>query len=132
VNTESAVRHWREVWLSGWPAKDADEIAALYAGSAVFRSHPFREAREGASGVRDYAEWSFSEQDEAECRFGEPVWEGDRAAVEYWAVVSFQGRDETIVGTSMLRFGPDGLVTEQRDCWNAQEGRHEPPEGWGR
>jgi hypothetical protein len=82
--------------------------------------------------VRDYAEWSFSEQDEAECWFGEPVWEGDRAAVEYWAVVSFQGRDETIVGTSMLRFGPDGLVTEQRDCWNAQEARHEPPEGWGR
>jgi ketosteroid isomerase-like protein len=128
MDTESAARRWRETWLRGWVAKDVDAIAALYADGAVFRSHPFREPQ----APRDYAEWAFSEQDEAECWFGEPIVEGDRAAVEYWAVVSFQGRDETIVGTAVIRFGPDGLVTDQRDCWNTQEGRREPPEGWGR
>jgi hypothetical protein len=31
-----------------------------------------------------------------------------------------------------IRFRPDGLVAEQHDYWNAQEGRIEPPEDWGR
>lgn len=93
----------------------------------MFRSQPFREPQ----APRDYVEWAFSEQDAAECWFGTPVVEGDRATVEYWAVVSFEGRDETIAGVSVIRFEEDGLVGEQRDYWTAQDGRHEPPKGWG-
>jgi hypothetical protein len=32
----------------------------------------------------------------------------------------------------VLRFGPDGLVAEQRDYWFLADGRHEPPPEWGR
>jgi len=117
-----------DTWSRAWPAKDADAIAALYAEGAVFRSQPFREPQ----APRHYAEWAFSEQDEAVCWFGEPVVAGDKAAAEYWAVVTFKGRDETIAGISVLRFRVDGLVEEQHDYWNAKDGRHEPPEGWGR
>jgi hypothetical protein len=60
------------------------------------------------------------------------VIEGDRATIEYWGIVRFQGKDETIAGIAVIRFGPDGLVTEQRDYWNSHEGRREPPGGWGR
>ena len=75
---------------------------------------------------------AFSEQDEADVWFGEPIVNGDRATCEYWGVVSFQGRDETIAGVAVIRFDADGLVSDQRDYWNAEEGRREPLEGWAR
>src|SRR5919108_3014740 len=126
MDAQSAARRWRETWLRAWPAKDADAVASLYAEGARFRSQPFRELQS----PRAYAEWAFSEQDEAECWFGEPIVAGDRAVVEYWGVVRFQGRDETIAGVALIRFRSDGLVTEQHDYWNVQDGRVEPPEGW--
>ncbi len=127
VETEAAAQRWIETWAYAWPAKDADAIASLYADDTAFRSQPFRDLQS----PRAYAEWTFSEQDEAECWFGEPVIEGDRVAIEYWGIVRFEGRDETIAGIAFVRFGPDGLVAEQRDCWNSQQGRAEPPPGWG-
>jgi hypothetical protein len=62
----------------------------------------------------------------ATCRFGEPIVEGPRAAVDWWAAITAaDGSVETIAGTSMLRFGEDGLVVEQRDAWAAVPGHHE-------
>lgn len=128
VETREAARRWIEGWARAWPAADVDAVAPLYAEDAVFRSQPFRELQS----PRAYAEWAFSEQDEAQCWYGEPVVAGDRAMIEYWGIVRYQGRDETIAGVAMIRFRPDGLVAEQHDYWNTQEGRAEPPEGWGR
>jgi hypothetical protein len=92
----------------------------------VFHSHPFREAQ--APG--EYAAWAFRTQAEAECRFGDPVVAGDRAAVDWWGVVtSTDGSVETIAGTSLLRFDSRGLVVEQRDAWAGEPGRHALP-GW--
>ncbi len=93
--------------------------------SAVFYSHPFR-ARQ-SPGV--YVEWAFAEQESAECRFGEPVVDGDRAAVDWWAVVtSKDGSSQSLAGTSLLRFDADGLVVEQRDVWAEAPGRRDVPE----
>ena len=128
VETGAAVRAWVEAWEAAWVAGDPTPLDAVYAEGASFRSQPFRDLQ----APREYAEWAFGEQDEAECWFGEPLVAGDRAAVEYWGIVRFRGADETIAGTAMLRFGPDGRVVEQRDTWNAQPGRFMPPDGWGR
>ena len=127
VETPEAARRWVEGWAKAWPAADADAVAALYATNAKFRSEPFRELQD----PRAYAEWAFSEQDEATCWFGAPIVAGDRAVVEYWAVVRFEGRDETIAGIAMIRFRPDGLVAEQHDYWNAHAGRVQPRDGFG-
>jgi hypothetical protein len=128
VDTREAARRWVEGWSKAWPSADADAVAELYVEDARFRSQPFRDLQS----PRAYAEWTFSEQDEAECWFGEPIVVGDRAVVEYWGIVRYQGRDETIAGVALIRFGSDGRAIEQHDYWNAQEGRIEPPEGWGR
>jgi len=105
-----------------WPREDVDAIDALYAPGAVFYSHPFR-APEAAA---EYAAWAFGEQREAECRFGAPIVQGARAAVDWWGVVtSAVGSVETLAGTSLLRFDDAGLVTEQRDVWAEHEGRLE-------
>jgi hypothetical protein len=115
----AAVR-WVTVWADAWPRADADAIAALYAPDAAFRSHPFREAQ----APHEYATWAFGDQGTAECRFGRPVVQADRAAVDWWAVVtSTDGSIETLAGTSLIRFDEVGLVVEQRDVWAAHAGR---------
>ena len=111
-----------DVWSSAWPNGDVDAIAALYADDAVFYSHPFRDRET----PHEYVAWVFAEQADAECRFGVPVIDGPRAAVDWWAAIrSADGSLETIAGTSLLRFGDDGLVVEQRDVWVSVPGRHE-------
>ncbi len=87
-------------------------------------SYPFRDPQPPL----EYAAWAFAEQASATCRFGRPVVEGERAAVDWWAVVvDAAGAEETLAGTSLLRFGPEGRVVEQRDVWAAEPGRHELP-----
>jgi SnoaL-like domain len=94
----------------------------LYADDAVFYSHPFRERQ----GPRAYVEWALADQSAAECRFGEPIVAGERAAVDWWAAITApDGSVQTVAGTSLLRFDADGLVVEQRDAWADAEGRVE-------
>ena len=83
--------------------------------------------------MRAYAEWAFADEDAepAEVRFGEPIVSGARAAVEYWAVVRSGGRDHTIAGIAVLVLDEQGKVERQLDYWAMDEGRREPPEGWG-
>jgi hypothetical protein len=128
VTAREAVRRWSSVWEQAWPAADVEAIAGLYAPGATFYSHPFRERQRPA----EYVEWAFSDQDAAECRFGEPVVDGERAAVDWWAVVtSKDGSAQSLAGTSLLRFDEDGLVLEQRDAWGQTAGRRDVPE-WAR
>jgi hypothetical protein len=112
------------VWTRAWPAADVGAIAELYAPEAVFYSHPFRDRQEPA----EYVAWAFEDQATAECRFGEPLVDGDRTAVGWWAVVtSKDGSRQSLAGTSRLRFDADGLVVEQLDAWGAADGYRELP-----
>jgi ketosteroid isomerase-like protein len=132
METNDAVKKWIEGWSRGWKAEDAEGIGTLYAADATFRSHPFREPHEGSEGAAGYARWSFEEQDDVDVWFGEAIVDGDRATVEYWAVITHQGAEQTLAGISVLRFDPDGLVVSQRDYWSMEDGRRSPNEGWGK
>jgi hypothetical protein len=91
----------------------------------VFYSHPFRERQ----GPAEYVQWAFADQESAECRFGEPVVDGSRAAVDWWAVITSQdGSLQSLAGTSLLQFDEYGQVVEQRDAWAESEGRYELPD----
>jgi uncharacterized protein (TIGR02246 family) len=132
VDAQAAARAWVDAWRRAWPARDPEPLAAVYAEDARFRSHPFREPHEGREGVLEYARWAFADQERLDgCWFGEPVVAGDRATVEYWAVLAEAGEEVTIAGAALLRFGPDGRVRDQRDYWSLESGRREPPPGWG-
>ena len=125
MTAEEAAARWARVWADAWPAGDVEAIAALYAPGAVFYSHPFRSPQS----PRGYVQAVFEEQTEAECRFGRPLVAGDRAAVDWWGVItSTDGSVESIAGTSLLRFDADGRVVEQRDVWGAEPGPRDLPD----
>ena len=114
MDTREAAERWREVWARGWRAGNAEEILALYAPTAYFQSHPFRQAGTPA----DYVVPTLAAEASAECEFAEPIVDDDRAAVEWSAETSLKdGGSEKLAGVSLIRFDADGLVTEQRDFW---------------
>jgi SnoaL-like domain len=128
MDARSAAERWVAAWSRAWPAGDPEWLADVYSDDAVFYSHPFRPRQHW----REYAEWAFAEQAEASCRFGTPVVDGERAAVDWWGVITTRdGTVETVAGTSLLRFGPDGYVVEQRDAWASEPGLHDLAE-WAR
>lgn len=126
-----AARRWAAIWQRAWEALDVDGVVALYHADARFSSQPFRTELRGRDGVRGYVSAAFAEEREVRARFGTPIVDGERAAVEWWAALVDEGREVTLAGTSVLRFDADGLVLEQRDTWNVRDGRRDPPEGWG-
>jgi hypothetical protein len=114
MDTREAANRWREAWERGWRAHEPAEILALYDEGAYFQSHPFRDPQ----APRDYIVPTFAEEESAECEFGEPVVDGDRAAVEWHSETKLKdGGTERLAGVSLLRFDADGLVVEQRDFW---------------
>ena len=55
--------------------------------------------------------------------WGSPSSTETGAAIEYWAILSADGEEETLAGIALLRFDGGGLVVEQRDYWSMQPGR---------
>ena len=123
MDANAAAAAWVEAWERGWRSHDADVIAARYAEDAAYRSHPFREPERSA---RDYALRAFAEEDESDCLFAEPVVDGDRAAVEWWAAIRSRGSEYTLAGDTLLRFDEAGLVLEHTDYWAQDDVSREP------
>jgi hypothetical protein len=111
---------------------DREAIAALYAENAVYRALAFREPELGLAGVRRYLDENFAAEAETECWFGEPIVDGDRAAVEWWGTWVENGQRLTLAGTTVLRFDAGGLVVDHRDYWNEVDRREPPYDGWAR
>lgn len=125
----SFARRWADGYKVAWEAGDPDAAAALYATDCVFRSAPFREPQPPV----EYTRSVFPEARAVDVHFGEPVADGDRAAVEWWAtLILTAGEEQTLGGCSILRFDAEGLVAEARDYWHLEPGRREPHDTWGR
>jgi hypothetical protein len=58
---------------------------------------------------------------------GEPIVQGDRASISWWASLREDGADTTLADTSVLRFDGEGRVIGQWDAWNRLTERREPP-----
>jgi ketosteroid isomerase-like protein len=127
---EAAARRWVTAWERAWPARDPEPIAALYAEDASYRALAFREPDLGLEGVRRYLRENLDAEEDVECRFGDPIVAGDRAAVEWWASWIEDGRPLTLAGVTVLRFRDDGKVVDHRDYWNRVDRREPPYAGW--
>jgi hypothetical protein len=128
MDTEAAARAWADAWERCWRALDAELLQPVYTPDAVHRSHPFREP----GNPIEYARWALGEEEgEPEVWVGDPIVAGDRAAIEWWAVVIENGKLISLAGTSIIRFNEDGRAVEQNDYWGEADGRTPPWKGWG-
>ena len=101
--TSKAVSRWVNGYVRAWQQREAKAAASLFAEDAVYSSHPFRPVQKGRSAVLEYTIGAFDLDEVYEVRFGKPVVEGTRAAVEYWGIMKEDGKDVTIAGSVMLR-----------------------------
>lgn len=122
-----AARRWADAWRQGWEALDPEPILARCAPDALLSTQPFREPYPGIDGVREYVTHALSEEEDPRVWMSEPIVDGDRAAISWWASLKEDGADATLAATSVLRFDDDGLVTEQWDAWNLLPDRRAPP-----
>ena len=98
-----AARRWAEAWRRGWESLDPEPIVGRYAANAVLSTEPFREPVRGRHGVRAYVERVFLEEDDPHVWMGDPIVDGRRAAVSWWASLIEEGAEATLAGTSVLR-----------------------------
>ena len=129
MDAREAARLWAEAWRDGWEALDPEPIMARYAPNATHFTEPFREPSRNAADLRAYVERVLGEEEDPRVWMSEPIVDGDRAAISWWASLREEGADTTLAGTSVLRFDSDGLVVEQWDSWNQLDERREPHAG---
>jgi ketosteroid isomerase-like protein len=132
ASTRLVVNRWIRNYTKAWLKKDAKAIASLFAEDATYHSHPFRPVYQGKKSILDYTLGALDVGEVYEVRFGKPVVEGSRAAVEYWTTMKEKLNDATLAGCVMLRFAKNGLCKELHDYWILQTGRIQVPPNWGR
>jgi SnoaL-like protein len=122
---------WIEGYRRAWVERDPQAAAVLFTEDASYRSSPFVEPNLGQEGVVAYWTGATSTQADVEVEMGEPLVDGDHAAVEWWTRMRADGDEITLVGCLLLRFAPDGRCEDLREYWNYESGRLPPHEGWG-
>jgi hypothetical protein len=122
---------WVEDYADAWRRGDPEVVAELFTEGAVYHSSPLREPTIGREAITEYWRQSTATQEDLELRFGQPIVHGNRVVVEWWAVMRDDGSDVTLPGCLLLRFASGGRCEELREYWHLEQGRHEPPEGWG-
>jgi uncharacterized protein (TIGR02246 family) len=130
MDTRSAAARWADTWVPAWKTHDVEAVVALYAEACVHRSAPFREPHRGRAGMREYLVAAFADESAViDVRFSTPRVDGDRAWVEYRALLRDRdGAPVTLAGSAVARFDTDGLIVESRDYWHETAG-HIPPPG---
>lgn len=123
---------WLERYRRAWIDRDPDAAGALFTEDAIYREQPFEPPFAGRAAIRDYWERVTRTQTDVELQYGQPVTDGDRVAVEWWANLVNDGAPVTLAGEFLLRFDARGDCRELREYWAFTQGRREPPEGWGR
>ena len=130
TDVRAAAARWARTWTESWEALEVEPIVALYAADVTFSTQPFREAYRGHDGVREYVTQAFAEEESPRVWISEPIVDGDRASISWWAALREDDADASLAGTSVLRYDADGLVVEQWDAWNLASERLAPPSDW--
>ena len=125
------VGSWLEAYRRAWEEADGDAAAALFAEGATYRSNIFEDPYEGRDGVRRYWTEATRTQEDVRVLMGRPFSDGARVAAEFWTTMRNDGAEITLPGCLLLRFRDDGLCLALREYWHVEQGRREPPPGWG-
>ena len=124
-----------DAWLDGyrraWEQADTPAVVGLFTTDASYRSHPLRPAHTGQDGVAAYWARATADQQDVRVRFGDPIVDGHRVAVEWWTLMRAGGDPTTLAGCLLLAFAGDGRCRALRECWHEAGRLLDPPPDWG-
>ena len=129
--SEHPYADWLERYRRAWIERDADAASHLFTDDATYREKPFDAPFVGRAAIRDYWARVTASQTSVELHYGQPIVDGRRVAVEWWANLETSGGPLTLAGEFLLLFAESGDCQELREYWLLTEGRVEPPSGWG-
>ena len=113
-------------FFEGLKPEDLPRLGALYAPGVRFKD-PFNEVT-GVAAVAAIFGHMFANLDGPRFEVRDVVVQGDQAFLSWdfvFRMRRFNRAEQRIRGGSHLRFGPDGLITEHRDYWDAAEELYE-------
>lgn len=124
VETRIAVTRLAQ-WFESLSPTSLKTIDAFYTPAAYFKD-PFNEVRDVRRIEHIFADM-FDQFQQPRFVVQEQVCDdGKRQALLTWHFLfTWRGKDWCIVGSSHLRFTPDGLVEYHRDYWDASEELYE-------
>jgi SnoaL-like domain len=123
---------WLEGYRRAWEEADPPAVLGLFTEDASYRAHPLNPAHAGHDGIGAY--WTTVTADESgiRVRFGDPIVDGVRVAVEWWTTMHEGGSPVTVAGCLLLTFAADGRCQALRECWHETGELLDPPPDWGR
>ena len=125
------VEEWLGRYGSAWETANGQEAAQLFTYDASYRSHIFAEAHRGPEEIEGYWQDATSTQSHVTVRWGDPLVDATRVAVEWWTtMVDHEDGEITLPGILLLGFRADACF-ELREYWHAADGHREPFPGWG-
>jgi len=107
-------------------SEDLPRLGRFYAADTRFKD-PFNEVV-GVEAVAGIFHHMFDSLDEPRFVVRDVIVQGDQAFLSWdflFRMRRFNRAEQCIRGGSHLRFGPDGLITEHRDYWDAAEELYE-------
>jgi ketosteroid isomerase-like protein len=123
---------WLAAYRRAWEEADTPAVLGLFSEDATYRSHPLRPVHAGHDGIAVYWTQATAGQRDVRVRFGEPIADGRRVAVEWWTTMTADGDPATVAGCLLLSFAPDGRCQALRECWHEAAEALDPPPDWGR
>ena len=122
---------WLEAYGRAWLGTGKGGVAELFTEDAAYWAEPFAEPHVGHDAIHAYW-YERGHYGVSGLRFGEPVAAGQRAAVEWWAVLDVEGFvSHTVSGVMNVRRAEDGRCAELRAIETRGSGERSPAEGWG-
>src|SRR5512138_278941 len=94
--------HWLERYRRAWIERDAAAASRLFTDDATYREQPFQAPFVGRAAIRDYWAKVTASQTSVELRYGQPIVDGNRLAVEWWANLQTTDGPITLAGEFLL------------------------------
>lgn len=120
---ETQLESWLRSYGEAWETRDGDAAARLFTEDAAYQWGPFEEPLRGRPAIRERWGQATAGQDEVEFGFELLTAMGATAVAEWWCafVRPKEALRRNLRGIFLLRFTEDGLCSELREWWNAEE-----------
>lgn len=115
-----------------WESWDFDGFVDLFTDDVIYVEHPTDETIIGRDQMQNYIRAEHDYQGIATVLMGSPIVEGCQVVAEFWATMTKDEQQRTLIGCFIARLNPaDGRCVHFRQYWFETPGHASPFAEWG-